>query len=68
MTFGDGSPNGEGAHETHFAARQLNQGGSLAIFSAAGQTGNPEGTWLFFKFQNDRLIAQGAALKHCDRK
>lgn len=53
--FDDGGENGKGIHETHYTG-QPNQDGAIAIYSKDAN-GNPQRTWFFFKFQEDRIGA-----------
>lgn len=65
QVFDDGGPNGKGVHETHFNSGRANQDGALAIYGKDSQ-GNPQRTWFFFKFSDDRIgaTAPGAVAGH----
>lgn len=57
QVFDDGGPDGKGVHETHFNAGRQDEDGALAIYGKDGQ-GNPQRTWFFFKFSDDRIAGR----------
>lgn len=57
--FDDGGSNGKGIHETHYTGI-TNQDGAIAIYSLS-DTGAPQRTWFFFKFQEDHIGEQAAS-------
>lgn len=54
QVFDDGGADGKGIHETHFNSSLTNQDGALAVYGKDSQ-GNPQRTWFFFKFSDDRI-------------
>jgi hypothetical protein len=61
QVFDDGGPNGKGIHETHYNSGRTNEDGALAVYGKDAQ-GNPQRTWFFFKFSDDRIGAGAAAV------